>query len=122
MQDIFIVFDLLMEFKLLFIDVIYYCEEFIYKKCKSGYYEKMVICKCLGIVGICVLIMYCYGVDVVLYLICGGFIQEDMENVLIDLYFFNVDNVLVLCGDVCKFEGKFVFEEGGYEYVLDLVK
>lgn len=89
-----------MEFKFLFIDVMYYWEEFIYKMCFSGYYEKIVIWKCLGMVGICVVIMYCYGVDVVFYLICGGFIKEDIENVLIDFNFFNINNVFVLCGDV----------------------
>lgn len=66
--------------------------------------------------------MYCYGVDVVFYLICGGFIEEDIENVLIDLNFLNIKNVLVLWGDVWKFEGKFIFEVGGYVYVLDLIK
>ena len=66
--------------------------------------------------------MHRYGVDAVPHLICGGFTQEDTENALIDLHFLNVDNVLALRGDARKFEGKFVPEEGGHEYALDLVK
>ena len=122
MQDIFNALDPLMEFKPPFIDVTYHREEFIYKKRKSGYYEKTAIRKRPGTVGICASIMHRYGVDAVPHLICGGFTQEDTENALIDLHFLNVDNVLALRGDARKFEGKFIPEEGGHEYDLDLVK
>jgi methylenetetrahydrofolate reductase (NADPH) len=122
MQDIFAALDPLMEFKPPFIDVTYHREEFIYKKRKSGYYEKTAIRKRPGTVGICASIMHRYGVDAVPHLICGGFTTEDTENALIDLNFLNVDNVLALRGDARKFEGKFIPEEGGHEFALDLVK
>ena len=122
MQDIFAALDPLMEFKRPFIDVTYHREEFICKKRKSGYYEKTAIRKRPGTVGICASIMHRYGVDAVPHLICGGFTTEDTENALIDLNFLNVDNVLALRGDARKFEGKFLPEEGGHEFALDLVK
>jgi methylenetetrahydrofolate reductase (NADPH) len=122
MQDIFAALDPLMEFKPPFIDVTYHREEFIYKKRKSGYYEKTAIRKRPGTVGICASIMHRYGVDAVPHLICGGFTTEDTENALIDLNFLNVDNVLALRGDARKFEGKFIPEEGGHEFALDLVR
>lgn len=122
MQDIFAALDPLMEFKPPFIDVTYHREEFIYKKRKSGYYEKTSIRKRPGTVGICASIMHRYGVDAVPHLICGGFTKEDTENALIDLNFLNVVNVLALRGDARKFEGKFIPEENGHEYALDLVK
>lgn len=122
MQDIFAALDPLMEFKPPFIDVTYHREEFIYKKRKSGYYEKTAIRKRPGTVGICASIMHRYGVDAVPHLICGGFTSEDTENALIDLNFLNVDNVLALRGDARKFEGRFIPEEGGHEFALDLVK
>ncbi|WP_367391439.1 methylenetetrahydrofolate reductase [Lewinella sp. LCG006] len=122
MQDIFAALDPLMEFKPPFIDVTYHREEFIYKKRKSGYYEKTAIRKRPGTVGICASIMHRYGVDAVPHLICGGFTTEDTENALIDLNFLNVDNVLALRGDARKFEGRFIPEEGGHEFALDLVK
>ncbi len=80
-----------MEFKPPFIDVTYHREEFIYKKRPSGYYEKTSIRKRPGTVGICAAIMHRYGVDAVPHLICGGFTQEDTENVLIDLNFLNIN-------------------------------
>lgn len=122
MQAIFNTLDPLMEFKPPFIDVTYHREEFIYKKRSSGYYEKTAIRKRPGTVGICAAIMHRYGVDAVPHLICGGFTQEDTENALIDLNFLNVKNVLALRGDARKFEGKFIPEEGGHAYAIDLVR
>ena len=121
MKAIFETLDPLMEFKPPFIDVTYHREEFIYNKRPSGYYEKTAIRKRPGTVGICASIMHRYGVDAVPHLICGGFTKEDTENVLIDLNFLNINNVLALRGDARKFDGKFIAEENGHKYALDLV-
>ena len=122
MQAIFDTLDPLMEFKPPFIDVTYHREEFIYKKRSSGYYEKVAIRKRPGTVGICAAIMHRYGVDAVPHLICGGFTLEDTENALIDLSFLNINNVLAIRGDARKFDGKFIPEEGGHTFAIDLVK
>ncbi|MCO6487504.1 MAG: methylenetetrahydrofolate reductase [Phaeodactylibacter sp.] len=122
MQAIFDTLDPLMEFKPPFIDVTYHREEFIYKKRASGYYEKVAIRKRPGTVGICAAIMHRYGVDAVPHLICGGFTREDTENALIDLNFLNINNVLAIRGDARMFDGKFVPEEDGHTFAIDLVK
>ncbi len=121
MQAIFDTLDPLMEFKPPFIDVTYHREEFVYNKRPSGYYEKTAIRKRPGTVGICASIMHRYGVDAVPHLICGGFTKEDTENVLIDLNFLDINNVLALRGDALKFDGKFIPHQDGHEYALDLV-
>ena len=122
MKAIFDTLDPLMEFKPPFIDVTYHREDYIYKKRSSGYYEKTAIRKRPGTVGICAAITHRYGIDAVPHLICGGFTKEDTENVLIDLNFLNINNVLALRGDARKFDGRFVPEEEGHTYALDLVK
>jgi methylenetetrahydrofolate reductase (NADPH) len=122
MKAIFDTLDPLMEFKPPFIDVTYHREEFLYIKKKSGYYEKTAIRKRPGTVGICAAIMHRYGVDAVPHLICGGFTKEETENVLIDLNFLDIDNVLALRGDARKFDGKFIPEPDGHAYALDMVK
>jgi len=122
MQDIFDSLDPLMEFKPPFIDVTYHREEYLYKRRDSGYYEKVAIRKRPGTVGICAALMHRYGVDAVPHLICGGFTEEDTENALIDLNFLNIKNVLALRGDARAFEKKFVPEDGGHKFALDLVK
>ncbi len=122
MQAIFNTLDTLMEFKPPFIDVTYHREEFIYKKRPSGYYEKTAIRKRPGTVGICAAIMHRYGVDAVPHLICGGFSVEETENALIDLNFLGINNVLALRGDARQFEDKFIPDENGHKFALDLVK
>ncbi len=122
MQKIFDTLDPLMEFKPPFIDVTYHREEYIYKRRPSGYYEKTAIRKRPGTVGICASIMHRYDVEAVPHLICGGFTKEDTENALIDLNFLGIQNVLALRGDARKFDGRFIPEEGGHEYAIDLVK
>ncbi len=122
MKAIFDTLDPLMEFKPPFIDVTYHREEFIYVKKTTGYYEKTAIRKRPGTVGICAAIMHRYGVDAVPHLICGGFTKEETENVLIDLNFLDINNVLALRGDARKFDGKFIPEKDGHNYALDMVK
>jgi methylenetetrahydrofolate reductase (NADPH) len=94
----------------------------LYKKRPSGYYEKASIRKRPGTVGICAAIMHRYGVDAVPHLICGGFTVEETENALIDLQFLGIHNVLALRGDARQFEDKFIPEEHGHKYALDLVR
>lgn len=122
MQSIFDVLDPLMEFKPPFIDVTYHREEYVYQKSGNGYYEKASIRKRPGTVGICAALMHRYGVDAVPHLICGGFTKEDTENALIDLNFLDICNVLAIRGDARKFDGRFIPEEGGHSYALDLVR
>lgn len=122
MKSIFDVLDPLMEFKPPFIDVTYHREEYIYQKNPNGYYEKTSIRKRPGTVGICAALMHRYGIDAVPHLICGGFTKEDTENALIDLNFLNINNVLAIRGDARQFDGKFIPEDGGHSYSVDLVK
>ena len=122
MKSIFDVLDPLMDFKPPFIDVTYHREEYIYQKNANGYYEKTSIRKRPGTVGICAAIMHRYGVDAVPHLICGGFTKEDTENALIDLNFLSINNVLAIRGDARQFDGRFIPEEGGHSYSVDLVK
>ena len=122
MDKIFRTLDPLMEFKPPFIDVTYHREEYVYKQQASGYYEKVAIRKRPGTVGICAAIYQHYGVETVPHLICGGFTKEDTENALIDLNFLNINNVLAIRGDARRFDGRFIPEEGGHQYAIDLVK
>lgn len=121
-ESIFKILDPLMEFKPPFIDVTYHREEYVYKENKNGFYEKTSIRKRPGTVGICTAIMHRYGVEAVPHLLCGGFTKEETEDVLIDLNFLGIKNVLALRGDARKFETTFVPTEGGHKLSIDLVR
>lgn len=120
-KSIFKTLDPLMEFKPPFIDVTYHREEYVYKANKNGFYEKTSIRKRPGTVGICTAIMHRYGVESVPHLLCGGFTKEETEDVLIDLNFLSIKNVLALRGDARKFESSFSPTPGGHHFAIDLV-
>ena len=120
-QSIFNGIDPLMEFKPPFIDVTYHREEYEYKELPSGLLEKKIVKKRPGTVGICAAIQNKYHVDAIPHILCGGFNREDTENLLIDLDFLGIDNVVALRGDALKTETYFKPEKAGNEYASDLV-
>jgi methylenetetrahydrofolate reductase (NADPH) len=120
-QSIFDNIDPLMEFKPPFIDVTYHREEYEYKQLPSGLLEKKIVKKRPGTVGICAAIQNKYPVDAVPHILCGGFTKEDTENLLIDLDFLGIDNVVALRGDALKTETYFKPEKEGNQFASELV-
>lgn len=120
-QSIFDSIDPLMEFNPPFIDVTYHREEYEYKELPSGLLQKKIVKKRPGTVGICAGIQNKYSVDAIPHILCGGFTKEDTENLLIDLDFLGIDNVVALRGDALKTETYFRPEKEGNEYASELV-
>jgi methylenetetrahydrofolate reductase (NADPH) len=121
-QEIFKAIDPLMEFNPSFIDVTYHREEYYYKTHQNGLLERKVIRKRPGTVGICAAIQNKYKIDAIPHVLCGGFTIEDTENMLIDLNFLEIDNVMALRGDPTKSETYFIPNENGHHYAGQLVK
>ena len=120
-QSIFDSIDPLMEFKPPFIDVTYHREEYEFKELENGLLQKKVVKKRPGTVGICAGIQNKYQVDAIPHILCGGFTKEDTENLLIDLDFLGIDNVVALRGDAVKSEIYFKPEKEGHAYASELV-
>ena len=120
-QSIFDSIDPLMEFKPPFIDVTYHREEYEFKELANGLLQKKVVKKRPGTVGICAGIQNKYQVDAIPHILCGGFTKEDTENLLIDLDFLGIDNVVALRGDAVKSEIYFKPEKEGHAYASELV-
>ncbi len=114
--------DSLMEFKPAFVDVTYHREEYVFKEMGNGMLKKIVTRKRPGTVGICAAIQNRYNVDTVPHVICGGFSKEDTENMLIDLDFLGIQNVLVLRGDPVKSEPGFTSHPEGHCYAGQLIE
>lgn len=121
-QEIFDHIDPLMEFKPPFIDVTYHREETVYKRLPNGLLQEKVVRKRPGTVGICAALMHRYQTEAVPHVLCGGFTKEDTENVLIDLNFLGIENVVALRGDQAKGESYFTPKPDGNKYAIDLVK
>ena len=120
-QSIFDSIDPLMEFNPPFIDVTYHREEYEFKELANGLLQKKVVKKRPGTVGICAGIQNKYQVDAIPHILCGGFTIEDTENLLIDLDFLGIDNVVALRGDAVKSEIYFKPEKEGHAYASELV-
>ena len=110
-----------MEFNPPFIDVTYHREEYEFKELANGLLQKKVVKKRPGTVGICAGIQNKYQVDAIPHILCGGFTKEDTENLLIDLDFLGIDNVVALRGDAVKSEIYFKPEKEGHSYASELV-
>jgi len=120
-QSIFDGIDPLMEFNPPFIDVTYHREEYEFKELSNGLLQKKIVKKRPGTVGICAGIQNKYQVDAVPHILCGGFTKEDTENLLIDLDFLGIQNVVALRGDAVKSEIYFKPEKEGHAYASELV-
>ncbi|WP_185878044.1 methylenetetrahydrofolate reductase [NAD(P)H] [Blattabacterium cuenoti] len=121
-KDIFSSLDPLMEFNPPFIDVTYHREEFIYIEKKNGLLKRKKISKRPGTISVCAAIMNKYKIDAVPHIICGEFNKQMIENILIDLNFLGINNVLLLRGDPLKYEEKSFSNINGYKHASDLVK
>ena len=120
-QSIFDSIDPLMEFNPPFIDVTYHREEYEFKELENVLLQKKIVKKRPGTVGICAGIQNKYNVDAIPHILCGGFTKEDTENLLIDLDFLGIDNVVALRGDAVKSEIYFKPEKDGHAFASELV-
>jgi methylenetetrahydrofolate reductase (NADPH) len=59
---------------------------------------------------------------VVPHVLCGGFTKEETENVLIEMRFLGIDDVLALRGDPQKGSRSFIPEKNGHTYTFELVQ
>ncbi|MBB6459487.1 methylenetetrahydrofolate reductase [NAD(P)H] [Flammeovirga kamogawensis] len=121
-QSLFDAIDPLMEFKPAFVDVTYHREEYVYKELPNGLFEKSIQRHRPGTVAVCAAIMHKYNVDTVPHIICGGFSKEETENILIELNFLGIENILALRGDAAKGEAAFTPHPEGYAYASELVE
>ncbi len=121
-NDIYNSIDPLIEFDPLNINVTYHQQESVYRKNAEGQFERRIIRKRPGTVAIAAAIQNKYNITVVPHIICGGFTREETEDVLIDLHFLGMNNLLILRGDPQKGQRSFIPEKGGHAHTVDLVK
>jgi methylenetetrahydrofolate reductase (NADPH) len=112
----------LMDYKPQYINLTTHRAEVEFRELPDGGIEKRIVRKRPGTVAISASIQHKYGVPVVPHLVCGGFTREETENVLLDLHFLGINNVLALRGDGLKSENTFVPEKGGHSHASDLVE
>jgi methylenetetrahydrofolate reductase (NADPH) len=121
LDDIYQAIDPLIEFNPLNVNITYHQQESIYRPAGNGLMERTIVRKRPGTVAISAAIKYKYNLTVVPHMICGGFTKMETEDVLIDLQFLGMQNLLVLRGDAQKGYRDFIPEKDGHEHTIGLV-
>jgi methylenetetrahydrofolate reductase (NADPH) len=113
--------DELIEFQPSYINLTTHRDEIEYRPRENGLLEKKTVRKRPGTVAIAAAIQHKYGIPVVPHMVCGGFTRDETENMLIDLNFLGIKNVLALRGDGLSSERHFVPEKNGHANANELV-
>ena len=121
LNDLLNAIEPMMELKPPFIDVTFHREEYFTKQLPDGTSKEIRTRKRPGTVGICSSIMHKFKIDPVPHVLCGGFTKDDTEDLLIDLNYLGIDNVLALRGDFAKPYDFFKAKKDGHLYANELV-
>lgn len=121
LNDLLNAIEPMMELKPPFIDVTFHREEYFTKQLPDGTSKEIRTRKRPGTVGICSSIMHKFKIDPVPHVLCGGFTKDDTEDLLIDLNYLGIDNVLALRGDFAKPYDSFKAKKDGHLYANELV-
>jgi methylenetetrahydrofolate reductase (NADPH) len=113
--------DRLVEFEPAYINFTSHRNEIVYKERADGLVEKKFVRLRPGTIALAAAVKYKYNITVVPHLLCGGFTREETENVLIEMKFLGINDVLALRGDPQKGLRSFVPEKNGHANTTDLV-
>jgi methylenetetrahydrofolate reductase (NADPH) len=111
----------MMELNPPFIDVTFHREEYFIKEMPDGGQKEVRNRKRPGTVGICSAIMHKFNVDAVPHVLCGGMTKEDTEDLLFDLNYLGIENLMALRGDIAKPFNVFKAKKGGHLFASELI-
>ena len=120
-EKIYSAIDRLVEFQPAYINFTSHRNEITYKERPDGLLEKRVTRLRPGTIALAAAVKYKYNITVVPHILCGGFTKEETENVLIEMNFLNIDDVLALRGDPQRGSRIFIPEKDGHRYTDELV-
>lgn len=112
----------LLPYKPAYINITNHRAERVQVQTADGTAEQCIVKKRAGTAAIAAAIRYRYGVEVVPHLVCAGYSRSEAEDMLLDLAFLGISNVLALRGDPLKDEGRFVPHPQGDPYAIDLLR
>ena len=113
--------DRLIEYAPAYINFTSHRNETLFKERPDGLLEKKVVRLRPGTIALAAAVKYKYNITVVPHILCGGFTKEETENVLIEMRFLGIDDVLALRGDPQKGSRSFIPEKNGHAHTTDLV-
>lgn len=121
-ERIYTAIDRLVEFQPAYINFTSHRNETTYKERPDGLLEKKVTRIRPGTIALAAAVKYKYNITVVPHILCGGFTKEETENVLIEMNFLGIDDVLALRGDPQPGSRRFIPEKDGHANTSELVR
>jgi methylenetetrahydrofolate reductase (NADPH) len=118
-ERVYSTIDRLVEFSPAYINFTSHRNETTLRERPDGLLEKRVVRKRPGTIALAAAVKYKYNIPVVPHLLCGGFTKEETENVLIEMNFLGIDDVLALRGDPQKGSRTFIPEKDGHTHTFD---
>lgn len=120
-ERIYAAIDRLIEYAPAYINFTSHRNEIVFRERPDGLIEKRITRLSPGTIALAAAVKYKYNIPVVPHILCGGFSKEETENVLIEMRFLGIDDVLALRGDPQKGSRTFIPEKNGHTYTSDLV-
>jgi methylenetetrahydrofolate reductase (NADPH) len=121
-ERIYTAIERLIEFNPAYINFTSHRNETTYYERPDGLLERRIVRIRPGTIALAAAVKYKYNITVVPHLLCGGFSREETENVLIEMNFLGINDVLALRGDPQKGSRRFIAEKDGHTHTWELVK
>lgn len=121
-ERVYTAIDRLVEFEPAYINFTTHRNEITYRERPDGLLEKRLTRLRPGTIALAAAVRYKYNITVVPHILCGGFTKEETENVLIEMNFLGIDDVLALRGDPQRGSRTFIPEKDGHKHTSDLVR
>lgn len=113
--------DRLIKYEPAYINFTSHRNETLFRERPDGLLEKRIVRLRPGTIALAAAVKYKYNIPVVPHVLCGGFTKEETENVLIEMRFLGIDDVLALRGDPQKGSRSFIPEKNGHAHTYELV-
>lgn len=121
-RDIIELVEILTPFNPSWIDVTSHKSSVEYREQEDGSFQKKILRKRPGTLGICGIIQNRFHIDTVAHILCSGFSKQETEDALIELNFLGVHNILALRGDSKQIGKEFRKDESNNEQTHQLIE